>query len=269
MAERYVRVQGEGGIYYGLLEVNLSVHLLSAAPWLGGEATGKILPPETYTLLPPCEPQKIVGVGKNYRAHALELGTEPPKEPLIFLKATSALIGSQQPIILPTQSSRVEYEGELALVIGQTCRHVSPDHALNYVWGYTIANDVTARDLQRKDGQWTRAKSFDTFCPLGPWIVRDISPAAHLQTILNNDSVPVQSATIDEMLFPPDVLVSFISSVMTLYPGDVILTGTPAGVGRIAPGDQVAVEIEGIGRLQNPVLVRSGVAEATAGQREG
>ncbi|MFN3360444.1 MAG: fumarylacetoacetate hydrolase family protein [Pseudanabaenaceae cyanobacterium] len=263
MAERYVRVQGEGGVYYGLLEVNLSVQVLSEAPWLGGKPTGKVLPPETYTLLPPCEPQKIVGVGKNYRAHALELGTEPPKEPLIFLKPTSALIACQQPILLPPQSNRVEYEGELALVMGKTCHHVSPDQALAYVWGYTIANDVTARDLQRKDGQWTRAKGFDTFCPLGPWIVRDISPTALLQTILNDDSVPVQSATIDEMLFPPEVLVSFISGVMTLYPGDVILTGTPAGVGRIAPGDQVAVEIEGIGRLQNPVAVA-----ATLGERE-
>ncbi len=254
MADRYVRVESQKRCYYGVLGVNLSVQVLSGPPWLGGKPTGEVLAPDTYTLLTPCEPQKIIGIGKNYLAHALEMGTDAPKEPVIFLKATSALLPAYQPIVLPAQSSRVEYEGELALVIGQTCAHVSPDRALSYIWGYTIANDVTARDIQRKDGQWTRSKCFDTFCPLGPWIVRDISPTALLQTLLNDDSVPVQSETIDAMVFAPETIVSFISEVMTLYPGDVILTGTPAGVGRLTGGDQIAVEIEGIGRLQNPVI---------------
>lgn len=254
MADRYVRVQSGERRYYGILGVNLTVQLLDSPPWLGGKPTGETLGPETYSFLPPCEPQKIIGIGKNYQAHALEMGAEAPKEPIIFLKATSALLPAQQPIVLPPQSNRVDYEGELALVIGQPCSHVSPDRALSYIWGYTIANDVTARDIQRKDGQWTRAKSFDTFCPLGPWIVRDISPTALLQTLLNDDSVPVQSETIDAMVFAPETIVSFISEAMTLYPGDVILTGTPAGVGRLTKGDSIAIEIEGIGRLQNPVI---------------
>ncbi|MCA1903966.1 MAG: fumarylacetoacetate hydrolase family protein [Cyanobacteria bacterium KgW148] len=254
MADRYVRVQSGEECYYGLLEVNLSVQLLSCPPWSGGKPIGRVLAPETYKILPPCEPSKIIGVGKNYHAHALEMGTETPKEPIIFLKATSALLPANQPIVIPSLSNCVDYEGELALVIGQTCAHVSPDRALSYIWGYTIANDVTARDIQRKDGQWSRSKSFDTFCPLGPWIVRDISPTALLQTFLNNNSVAVQSETIDAMVFAPETIVSFISEAMTLYPGDVILTGTPSGVGKLTGGDQIAIEIEGIGRLQNPVI---------------
>ncbi len=254
MADRYVRVKSQERSHYGILGVNLAVQLLDAPPWLGGKPTGTALPPDTYTFLPPCEPSKIIGIGKNYRAHAVEMGTEVPKEPILFLKATSALLPAHAPIVLPPLSHWVEYEGELALVIGQTCSQVSPDRALPYIWGYTIANDVTARDLQRKDGQWTRSKSFDTFCPLGPWIVRDISPTARLQTLLNNNPKPVQSETIDAMVFAPETIVSFISEAMTLYPGDVILTGTPAGVGKLTAGDQIAVEIEGIGKLQNPVI---------------
>jgi 2-keto-4-pentenoate hydratase/2-oxohepta-3-ene-1,7-dioic acid hydratase in catechol pathway len=150
----------------------------------------------------------------------------------------------------------VEYEGELALVIGDRCVQCGPEEAGAKIWGYTIANDVTARDLQKRDGQWTRAKGFDTFCPLGPWIVRELSPGSRLQTFLNDDPQPVQSALVDEMVFPPDVLVSYISQVMTLLPGDVVLTGTPRGVGPLAIGDRTRISIEGIGVLENTVKQR-------------
>jgi 2-keto-4-pentenoate hydratase/2-oxohepta-3-ene-1,7-dioic acid hydratase in catechol pathway len=173
------------------------------------------------------------------------------------MKPSTAVIATDGVILYPSQSHRVDYEGELALVIGERCVDCTPEQAQGKIWGYTIANDVTARDLQRKDGQWTRAKGFDTFCPLGPWIVRDVSPGARLQTFVNDASKPVQSAFIDQMVFPPDVLVSYISKAITLLPGDVVLTGTPEGVGALQVGDRVRVEIEGIGYLDNTVALRS------------
>ena len=255
MADRYVRVKTDSeSVHYGLLELNQSVQLLSQAPWCGGTPTGEILNPETYTLLTPCEPTKIIAVGKNYIAHAAEMGGEVPPEPLIFLKPPTTLIAHEQKIVLPPQSAQVDYEGELALIIGSTCHNCTVKQSFSGIWGYTIANDVTARDLQRRDGQWTRAKGFDTFCPLGPWIVRDVSPSALLQTFRNGQRTPLQSTTIDQMVFAPEVLVSYISRVMTLYPGDVILTGTPEGIGTIHDGDRICIEIEGIGKLQNPVV---------------
>ncbi|HLO89379.1 MAG TPA: fumarylacetoacetate hydrolase family protein [Nostocaceae cyanobacterium] len=257
MAQRYVRVQSqEGRIYYGILQLSLNVEVLDAPPWLDGQATDLILEPEKYRLLAPCAPSKIVAVGKNYADHAAEMGTPVPAQPLIFLKPPTTVIASEMEIKYPQQSERVDYEGELAIVIGDRTCDCTPEEAQTKIWGYTIANDVTARDLQRKDEQWTRAKGFDTFCPLGPWIVRDLSPGARLQTFLNDDPKPVQSAGIDEMVFAPDVLVSYISQVMTLLPGDVVLTGTPFGVGSLKLGDRVRVEIEGIGRLENTVVAR-------------
>jgi len=257
MADRYVRVKtSTGQVYYGLLELNQSVKLLNTAPWLGGEPNGELLAPETYQLLPPCEPTKIVAVGKNYSAHAAEMGGEVPKEPILFLKPTTTLIAPEAEIALPPQSKRVEYEGELAIVIGSVCFNLTPNQAIAAIWGYTIANDVTARDLQRSDSQWTRGKGFDTFCPLGPWIVREISPSAMLQTFVNDVKKPFQSAAIDEMVFSPDYIVSYISQIMTLLPGDIILTGTPEGVGPMQEGDRVYIEIEGIGKLQNTVILR-------------
>jgi 2-keto-4-pentenoate hydratase/2-oxohepta-3-ene-1,7-dioic acid hydratase in catechol pathway len=199
----------------------------------------------------------VIAVGKNYADHAAEMGTPPPAEPLIFLKPSTAVTSTGSPIYYPQQSERVDYEGELALVIGERCSQLSPEIAQTKIWGYTIANDVTARDLQRKDGQWSRAKGFDSFCPLGPWIVREISPSAQLQTFLNDQVEPVQSAAIDTMIFSPEQIVSYISQVMTLLPGDVILTGTPAGIGPLAVGDRVRIEIEGIGCLENRVLTRA------------
>ncbi|WP_026082888.1 fumarylacetoacetate hydrolase family protein [Mastigocladopsis repens] len=259
MAQRYVRVQNpEGQIYYGLLQLSFKVQVLDAPPWLQGQSTDLILEPESYHILAPCAPSKIVAVGKNYADHAAEMGTEVPTEPLLFFKPPTSIIGSGAEIQYPPQSQRVDYEGELALVIGDRAFECTPQEAQTKIWGYTIANDVTARDLQKRDHQWTRAKGFDTFCPLGPWIVREVSPAARLQTFVNEDT-PVQSACIDQMVFPPDFLVSYISQVMTLLPGDVILTGTPLGVGPLHPGDHVRVEIEGIGRLENTVTARQAV----------
>jgi 2-keto-4-pentenoate hydratase/2-oxohepta-3-ene-1,7-dioic acid hydratase in catechol pathway len=231
--------------------------VLDAAPWLAGQLSETELPPDQYVLLAPCAPSKVIAVGKNYADHAAEMGTPPPAEPLIFLKPSTAVTSTGSPIYYPQQSERVDYEGELALVIGERCSQLSPEIAQTKIWGYTIANDVTARDLQRKDGQWSRAKGFDSFCPLGPWIVREISPSAQLQTFLNDQVEPVQSAAIDTMIFSPEQIVSYISQVMTLLPGDVILTGTPAGIGPLAVGDRVRIEIEGIGCLENRVLTRA------------
>lgn len=257
MAQRYLRVQNqEGQIYYGLLQPSLNVEVLDAPPWLHGQPTDLILEPNNYQILAPCAPSKIVAVGKNYAEHAAEMGTSVPAEPLLFLKPPTSIIASETEIKYPRQSQRVDYEGELAVVIGSSTCDCTPELAQTKIWGYTIANDVTARDLQKQDGQWTRAKGFDTFCPLGPWVVRELNPGAKLQTFLNDDPNPVQSACIDQMVFPPDFLVSYISQVMTLLPGDVVLTGTPFGVGALHLGDRVRVEIEGIGRLENTVVAR-------------
>jgi 2-keto-4-pentenoate hydratase/2-oxohepta-3-ene-1,7-dioic acid hydratase in catechol pathway len=258
MAQRYVRIQTEEGqIYYGLLQLNRGVQVLDAPPWLKGQPTDVELRPDQYQLLAPCSPSKIVAVGKNYANHAAEMGTPVPKEPLLFLKPSTTIIATESDIWYPPLSERVDYEGELALVIGERCVRCSPEEAQSKIWGYTIANDVTARDLQARDGQWTRAKGFDTFCPLGPWIVRELSPGARLQTFINDQQPPAQSATIDQMVFAPDYLVSYISQVMTLLPGDIVLTGTPEGVGAVQVGDRIRVEIEGIGYLENAVIARN------------
>jgi 2-keto-4-pentenoate hydratase/2-oxohepta-3-ene-1,7-dioic acid hydratase in catechol pathway len=254
MVQRYVRVKNyQGQTYYGLLQLNRHVTVLDQAPWLGGEPTGVELEAESYYLLAPCAPSKIIAVGKNYRAHAAEMGTPVPEEPLLFLKPPTTIIAAGQPIYYPSQSQRVDYEGELALIIGDNSRFCSEAQAASKIWGYTIANDVTARDLQKKDSQWTRAKGFDSFCPLGPWIVREIDSDAKIQTFLNDEEKPRQGDTLNQMVFSPAAIVSYISQVMTLLPGDVILTGTPEGIGPMQPGDRVRVEITGIGRLDNYV----------------
>ena len=255
MAQRYVRIKtNREQIYYGVLQPNRTVAVYDAPPWLGGQPTDIEQELDTYELLAPCLPSKIVAVGKNYLKHAAEMGTPLPKEPLLFLKPSTTIIADGQQIDYPPQSQRVDYEGELALVIGDRCSHVNPEQAARSIWGYTIANDVTARDLQKKDGQWTRAKGFDTFCPLGPWIVRELSVEAKIQTFLNDSETPSQSSSIASMVFKPDVLVSYISQIMTLYPGDVVLTGTPEGIGAMTPGDTVRIEIEGIGCISNQVV---------------
>jgi len=203
-------------------------------------------------LLAPIQPSKILCVGRNYAAHAKEHAAEVPEVPLLFLKPPSAVIGPGDPILLPPQSQQVEHEAELAVVISRRGRWISPEEALNYILGYTIANDVTARDLQFRDGQWTRGKGFDTFCPLGPWIETDFDPADAVITCHVNGEMR-QMATTRDMVFSVRQLIAFASSVMTLEPGDLLLTGTPAGVGPLQAGDTVEVTIEGLGTLRNPV----------------
>src|SRR5579875_2360797 len=214
------------------------------------------LPLDQVKLLPPTLPSKIVCVGRNYREHAAELGNEVPKEPLIFLKAPSSLIGHQQEIRLPSLSQRVDFEGELALVIGKRCSKLGPDDDVrSCIRGYTIVNDVTARDLQKPDGQWWRAKGFDTFCPVGPIVTDEVDPEAGLtvQTRLNGELK--QSGNTRDFIFPIAHLLRHITAAMTLYPGDLVPTGTPSGVSAMQPGDTVEVTIDGIATLSNPVIM--------------
>jgi 2-keto-4-pentenoate hydratase/2-oxohepta-3-ene-1,7-dioic acid hydratase in catechol pathway len=204
-------------------------------------------------LLAPAAPSKIVCVGRNYAEHAAELGNDVPAEPLLFLKAPSAVINSGEPILIPPQSSQVEHEGELAVVIGRRCSRLDDeDEPLRYALGYTCLNDVTARDLQKRDGQFARAKSFDTFCPIGPLIETELDPADVIVTTRVNGEVRQRGRT-SQMVFPVAYLIRYISNMMTLLPGDVIATGTPSGVGRLESGDVCEVEIDGIGILRNPV----------------
>jgi 2-keto-4-pentenoate hydratase/2-oxohepta-3-ene-1,7-dioic acid hydratase in catechol pathway len=204
-------------------------------------------------LLEPITPSKIVCVGRNYREHAAELGNKMPDEPLLFLKAPSAIIASGDDIVLPGASQQVEHEGELGVVIGRAAHNIPGDEdPLSYVLGYTCVNDVTARDLQRKDVQFTRGKSFDTFCPVGPWIETDIDPGnVEVQTRLNGEVK--QHGSTGDMAFKVDFLIRYISAIMTLFPGDLIATGTPAGVSRMKHGDVVEVEVSGVGILRNQV----------------
>ncbi len=207
---------------------------------------------EEVKLLPPITPTKIICIGRNYVAHAKEHDAEVPDVPLIFLKPPSTLIAQGETIFLPPQSQRVEHEAELAVVIGKSGRWIPPEEAHDHIFGYTIANDVTARDLQFRDGQWTRGKGFDTFCPLGPWIETEFDPADAVITCHVNDEMRQMASTRD-MVFSVRQLIAFVSSVMTLESGDLILTGTPSGVGTLEDEDSVEVTIEGIGSLQNPV----------------
>ncbi len=214
------------------------------------------IPVDTITLLPPVQPGKIICVGRNYKAHAKEQGTEVGEMPILFLKPSTSLIGSGAPIVLPPQSNQVEHEAELAVIIGKRGRWIKPEHVNDHIIGYTIGNDVTARDLQRSDIQWTRGKGFDTFCPLGPWIETEFDPVDALITCHVGDELRQMASTRD-MVFTIQKLIVFISSIMTLEPGDVILTGTPAGVGSLTHGVKVSITIEGIGTLTNPVVNES------------
>ena len=225
---------------------------------IGGNVFGRYRRKEAETaladvkLLAPSEPSKIICVGKNYVEHARELGTEVPKVPLIFMKPPSSIISQGDTVILPPQSAQVEHEGELVVVMGKRGRNITAENARKHILGYTIGNDVTARDLQRTDNQWTRAKGFDTFCSFGPWIDTDFDPADAVLTTRVNGQMRQMASTRD-MVFTVPTLLAYISSVMTLEPGDLIFTGTPSGVGELKNGDEVIVEIEGIGVLKNPV----------------
>lgn len=207
---------------------------------------------EDIKILPPVSPSKVVAVGLNYRDHAAELNMEIPNEPIIFIKPPTTVIGHEDTIIYPSQSKNVHYEAELAIVISKKAEKVSENDAMDYVLGYTILNDITARDLQEKDGQWTRSKSFNTFCPLGPWIETDINPHNRNISLRINGELKQDSNT-ENLIFSVEKIINFISNIMTLNPGDVIATGTPPGVGSLNVGDMVEVEIEGIGILKNVV----------------
>ena len=218
--------------------------------------TGQSYPVADVRLLAPVLPTKVVAIGKNYADHAREMGGEPPDEPVIFLKPSTSVIGPGDPVARPVKlSERVDFEGELAVVIGRLCRDVPPERVSEVIFGYTCANDVTARDLQAKDGQWTRAKGFDTFCPLGPWIETGLDPADLELTTTVNGEVK-QHARTSQLLHDVTAVVCYVTSVMTLLPGDILLTGTPAGIGPLVHGDRVSVAIQGIGALTNPVVDR-------------
>ncbi len=254
---RIVRFAKEGRLAYGKLEGE-RVYAFWATPFEGFEETWELGSLPEVTLVAPCEPSKIIALGLNYRDHAAEFGRQVPDEPLIFLKPSTSVIGPEAVIVHPRMSRRVDYEGELAVVIGRTARRVKEENALDYVLGYTCFNDVTARDLQKKDGLFTRAKGFDTFAPLGPWIETEIADPDNLvlETFLNGERR--QHSRTSNMVFGVRRLIAFISEIMTLLPGDVIATGTPAGVGPMLPGDEVEVRVEGIGSLRNRVVAEEG-----------
>lgn len=247
---RYAFVQTEGDRTF-LAVLHGDPLFMSVAP------TGERLElGDGVRLLAPVIPRsKIVGVGKNYADHAAEMGGEVPTSPLLFLKPNTSVIGPDDPIVLPDFSTEVSYEAELAVVIGRLAKNVTPEAAPAHILGYTVANDVTARDAQRTDGQWARAKGFDSACPLGPWIETDLDPEdVAVRSRVNGE--PRQDGRTRDMIFDVPFLVSYISEAMTLLPGDVILTGTPVGVGPIVAGDRVECEVEGLGVLANPVVRR-------------
>jgi 2-keto-4-pentenoate hydratase/2-oxohepta-3-ene-1,7-dioic acid hydratase in catechol pathway len=219
------------------------------------EYTGREWPLGQTRLLAPILPSKVIAIGRNYAEHAAELGNAVPDEPLIFLKPSTSVIGPGAPILLPPSSSRVEFEGELAVVISRPCRDVAAENAQSVILGYTVANDVTARDLQRADVQFTRGKGFDSFCPLGPWIETDLDPS-DLSVVTELDDEIKQDGRTSDMVHTVAEQIEFMSAIMTLLPGDVILTGTPAGVGPMQAGQTVSVTVEGIGTLSNPVKKR-------------
>jgi 2-keto-4-pentenoate hydratase/2-oxohepta-3-ene-1,7-dioic acid hydratase in catechol pathway len=262
---RIARYVAGGDPTFGIVELAAdggpnpdTVAALSGDPLAGPvHLTGERVPLADVRLVAPVLPRsKVVGVGRNYAAHAAELGSSVPQTPLTFFKPNTSVIGPGEPIIHPAETVDLHYEGELAVVIGRICRRVPRERAAEVIFGYTVANDVTCRDLQATDDQWSRAKGFDSFCPLGPWIVTHLSvpevESLELNTTLNGEVR--QSASTSLMVHGIADLVSYVSSFTTLLPGDVILTGTPAGVGRMVAGDQVSITIEGIGTLTNPVM---------------
>jgi len=250
---KYIRfLNSQSLIGYGMIEGE-KVRLLDGA-FLNpnSKPTSTLFSLDEVTLLAPVEPSKVICVGLNYALHAKELNHTLPEDPVIFMKPQTTVIGPDAEIIYPKISQRVDYEAELAVVIGKTIKDVTEIEAAEAIFGYTCANDVTARDLQKKDGQWTRGKSFDTFCPIGPWVVTDIDPShIDIQLLLNGEIK--QSSNTQYFISPVPKLVSFMSQVMTLYPGDVVLTGTPEGVGPMQPGDEVIVRIQTIGELRNTI----------------
>jgi 2-keto-4-pentenoate hydratase/2-oxohepta-3-ene-1,7-dioic acid hydratase in catechol pathway len=252
---RIARYSYDDEVSFGVVVEDDIVAQISGHPFTPVEFTGARTPLDAVRLLPPVLPSKVVAIGKNYADHATEMGGDVPVQPLIFLKPSTSVVGQGDAIAYPPSSSRVDFEGELAVVIGRLCRDVPEAVAMEAVFGYTCANDVTARDQQKSDGQWSRAKGYDTFCPLGPWIETDLDPADLRLTTTLAGEVKQDSSTA-KIVHKIPALIAYITACMTLLPGDVILTGTPEGVGPMQVGEEVSVEIEGIGRLTNRVMHR-------------
>jgi 2-keto-4-pentenoate hydratase/2-oxohepta-3-ene-1,7-dioic acid hydratase in catechol pathway len=259
---KYCRFQTDAGPQYGevvdragTLWIERLLPPFEEDPWsLAAGASFEPVPFGSVRLLAPVRPSKIVCIGRNYREHAAELGNEVPKEPLLFLKAPSSVIAPGELIRIPALSQRVDFEGELAVVIGKRAAKIGADEDVRaYIRGYTVVNDVTARDLQKSDGQWSRAKGFDTFCPMGPLVTDEVDPAAGLSVETRLNGEVKQHGTTRDLIFDVPALLRHITAAMTLLPGDVIPTGTPAGVAAMKPGDRVEVTVEGIGTLANPV----------------
>jgi 2-keto-4-pentenoate hydratase/2-oxohepta-3-ene-1,7-dioic acid hydratase in catechol pathway len=249
---RLCRIEIGGTARWGVIHGEL-VTLLGGAPWCDAAPLGGAVPLATARLLPPCEPTKIVAVGLNYRAHAAEMGKPLPDEPLLFLKSPAALLAPGGDVLLPPDSAQVEHEGELALVIGRTAHRVQPEDALQFVLGYTCLDDVTARDIQRREKVYARAKGYDTFCPVGPWLETDLPDPQNLHLTLRVNGVVRQRSSTADMIHSVAEILAFVSRIMTLNPGDLVTTGTPPGVGPLAAGDTVEVEISGIGTLTHGV----------------
>ena len=253
---RIARAKGaDGGIHYGIITDEWFQPIVGS-PFEHEldtmQSLGQPVALSSVRLLAPCQPSKIVCVGRNYAEHAAEHGAEVPKEPLIFLKPPSAVVGPHDAIVLTSLSQQVEHEAELVAVVRVRARHLTRENALDCLLGYTCGNDVTARDLQRRDGQWSRAKGFDTFCPLGPWIETELDPSDQVVSCQVNGQVRQQAGTRD-MVFDMKALLVYVTAVMTLEPGDVLMTGTPSGVSPIGSGDVVDVSVSGVGVLRNPV----------------
>ncbi|KUL39841.1 2-hydroxyhepta-2,4-diene-1,7-dioate isomerase [Streptomyces sp. NRRL F-4489] len=255
---RIARFSIDGNVGFGVLEGD-ELDVIKGHPFADFERSGRKVPLDKVRLLPPVLPNKVVGVGRNYAEHAAELGNEVPDTPVIFFKPSTAVTGPGDPIAYPSFSQEVHHEAELAVVIGRMCREVPRERVKDVILGYTCANDITARDVQRRENQWARAKGFDGSCPLGPWIETDLAPAdvaAGLTLQCTVNGVQRQLGRTSEMVRPIEDLIVHITEAMTLLPGDVVLTGTPAGVGPLHDGDTVSVTIEGIGTLTNKVIKR-------------
>jgi len=249
---KFCRVQKDDRIFYARMDGD-TLHELAGDLFGDARPTGTTYQMDEVKLLAPVMPSKVVCLGKNYLAHALEFGSDAPEEPLLFMKPSTSVIAQDEAIVWPPDCKRLDYEAELAIVIGKRCKDVAQEDFRDVIFGYTCLNDVTARDLQPANGQWTRSKSFDTFCPLGPWIETEIDPFdVQVSCRLNGETR--QDASTSLLIHPIDKLIAYISRVMTLLPGDIIATGTPAGIGGMAEGDTVEVEIAGIGVLRNHVV---------------
>ncbi len=252
---KIVRMKAGDDIAYGVADVE-GVLVYRGSPFVAWEPTETVVPWESVHLLAPVLPTKVVGVGRNYVEHADEQNVPIPEEPMIFLKPATSVVGPDADVVHPAISEEIHHEAELAAVIGRVARHVKAEDASAYIFGYTAANDVTARDLQAKDGQWTRAKGFDTFCPLGPAIETELDPLEKLAVICRVNGDVRQAGFTSDMVFGVAEILEYVSAVMTLLPGDVVLTGTPSGISKVEPGEVMEVEIDGIGTLSNRLVKR-------------